>query len=278
VLGGVQQGIDTGGVGHPDSCPADRMNKRMNKKEAIFMARHQFTGITGLPLPRRAVRVLDRGIFAHALVSTEHQHLAQRYVVRGLESRRLRRGDVGRYVTFADEEGQPLEYLHLVEAIGVNGLHAVVLSPALVRADMLRKGRTYELLITRHALSSAENGHRPQSETKVLFPGIHGRVELDLCGKDKVQAGSVVPTFYSLAGEPTAIPEKFLGVLRAATKGVNCIGFVEDNQSPEDEFQRSVGISPPWQSHRQGRSGKGAPVSSPRWRARPGAFRLSVAK
>jgi hypothetical protein len=133
-------------------------------------------------------------------------------------------GDVGRYVTFADEEGQPLEYLHPVEAIGVNGLHAVVISPGLVRTDMLRKGRTYELLITRHSLNSVENSHRPQSATEVLFRGIHGRVELDLCGKDKAQAGSVVPTFYSLAGEPIAIPDKFLTVVRAATKGVNCIG------------------------------------------------------
>jgi hypothetical protein len=186
--------------------------------------RQQFTGIAGLPLPCRAVRVLkDRGIFAHALVGIEHQQLAQRYVVRGLESGGSI-GDVGRYVTFADEEGQPLEYLHLVEAIGVNGLHAVVISLALVRVDALRKGRTYELLITRHALNSAKNGRRPQLDTDVLFRGFHGRIELDLCGKDKAQAGSVVPTFYSLAGEPTAIPDKFLGVLRAVTKGVNCIG------------------------------------------------------
>lgn len=187
------------------------------------MTRQQFTGIAGLPLPRRAVRMLrDRGIFAHALVSIEHQLLAQRYVVRGLESGGSV-GDVGHYVTFADEEGRPLEYLYPVEAIGVNGLHAVVISPAFVRVDMLRKGRTYELLITWHSLSSSENGHRPQSKIEVLFRGIHGRVELDLCGKDKAQAGSVVPTFYSLAGEPTAVPNKFLGVLRAATKGVNCI-------------------------------------------------------
>ena len=166
------------------------------------MTRQQFTGIAGLPLPRRAVRVLkDRGIFAHALVSIEHQQLAQRYVLRGLESGGCV-GDVGRYVTFADEEGQPLEYLHPVEAIGVNGLHAVVISPALVRADMLRKGRTYELLITRHSLSSAENGHRPQSEAVVLFRGIHGRVDLDLCEKDKAQAGSIVPTFFRWRANP----------------------------------------------------------------------------
>ena len=97
----------------------------------------------------------DRGIFAHSLVSIEHQQLAQRYVVRGLESGGSA-GDVGRYVSFAGDEGEPLEYLHPVEAIGVNGLHAVVISPAVVRVDMLRKGQTYELLITRHWLSSAQ--------------------------------------------------------------------------------------------------------------------------
>ncbi len=165
----------------------------------------------------------DRGIYAHSVVSVEHQQLAQRYVLRGLESGGSA-GDVGRYVTFANEDGQPLEYLHPVEAIGVNGLHAVVISAAFVRVDMLRKGRTYELLITRHTLSSVTDGRRPQLETGILFRGIHGRVELDLSGKDKAQAGKVVPTFYSLAGEVIAIPEKFLPLIRATTKGVNCIG------------------------------------------------------
>ena len=51
------------------------------------MARQKFTGTGGLPLPRRAVRMLkDRGIYAHSLLSVEHQQLAQRYVIRGLES------------------------------------------------------------------------------------------------------------------------------------------------------------------------------------------------
>jgi hypothetical protein len=163
----------------------------------------------------------DRGINAHSLVSVEHQQLAQRYVMRGLESGGCA-GDVGRYVTFAGEHGLPLEYLHPVEAIGVNGLHAVVISAALVRVDMLRKGRTYELLITRHALSAVIHSEKPQLETEILFRGIHGRVELDLTGKDKAQAGDVVPTFYSLAGEVIAIPDKFLPLVRATTKGVNC--------------------------------------------------------
>jgi hypothetical protein len=188
------------------------------------MAKEKFTGTVGLPLARRAVRTLrDRGIYAHSLVSVEHQQLARRYVVRGLESGGSV-GDVGRYVTFADEDGQPLEYLHPVEAIGVNGLHAVVISTAILRADMLRKGRTYELLITRHSLNSVTDGQRPQLESEILFRGVHGRLELDLSGKDKAQAGNVVPTFYSLAGEAIAIAEKFLALVRATTKGVNCSG------------------------------------------------------
>lgn len=187
------------------------------------MSGQKFTGIAGLPLSRRAVRVLkDRGIFAHSLVSIEHQQLAQRYVVRGLESGGAA-GDVGRYVSFAGDEGEPLEFLHPVEAIGVNGLHAVVISPAVIRVDMLRKGQTYELLITKHS-SSTENGRRPQLETQVLFRGIHGRLELDLSGRDKSQSGNVVPTFYSLAGEVIAIPAKFVAVIRATTKAVNCVG------------------------------------------------------
>jgi len=186
------------------------------------MAGQKFTGASGIALPRRAVRILkERGIFAHPIVSVEHQQVAQRYVLRGLESGGSV-ADVGRYVTFADEEGRPLEHLHPVEAIGLNGLHAVVISKALVRLDILRKGATYETLLTRHWLRTVENGHRPTMETEILFRGIHGRLELDLRGKDKAQAGRVVPTFYSLAGEPVTIPEKFLSVLRAATKAVNC--------------------------------------------------------
>lgn len=188
------------------------------------MKQNQFTGGTGLRLSRQALRVLkDRGIFAHSPVSLEHQHLANRYVVRGLESGGAV-GDVGRYVTFAGENGQPIEYLHPVEAIGVNGVHAVVLAPAMVRIDMLRKGRTYELLITQHGPSKVENSQRPQLETKILFRGIHGRLELELSGKEKSQAGAVMPTFYSLAGEEIAIPKQFRQVVRSITKAVNCIG------------------------------------------------------
>ena len=105
------------------------------------MKQKRFSDALGLRLTRQALRVLkERGIFAHSPVSLEHQHLAKRYVVRGLESGGAA-GELGRYVTFTQEDGQPVEWLHPVEAIGVNGLHAVVVAPVLVRVEMLRKGQ-----------------------------------------------------------------------------------------------------------------------------------------
>ena len=188
------------------------------------MKRNRFTDGIGLRLSRQALRVLrERGIFAQSSVSLQHQQLANRYVVRGVESGGAA-GDIGRYVTFAQEDGRPIEYLHPVEAIGVNGVHSVVVAPVLVRLDMLRKGRTYELLITRHAAGQADNGRRPPLETTVLFRGVHGRLELDLSGRDKAQAGAVLPTFYSLSGEEIAIPEQFRPAVCASVKAAQCSG------------------------------------------------------
>jgi hypothetical protein len=180
----------------------------------------------GFRLSRQELRVLkERGIFAHSPVSLEHQHLAKRYVVRGLESGGAV-GDLGRYVTFTTEDGQPIEWLHPVEAIGVHGLHAVVVAPVLVRIEMLRKGRTYELLITQHRPGPTIDGKRPPLETRLLFRGIHGRLDLDLSGKDKDQAGRVLPTFYSRAGEEVGIPKRFRQAVRAITGAVHCNGCV----------------------------------------------------
>ena len=155
----------------------------------------------GLRLSRQALGVLkERGIFVQSAVSLERQHLAKRYVVRGLESGGAV-GDLGRYVTFARPDGRPVECLYPVEAIGVNGLHAVVVAAVLVRIEMLRKGRTYELLVTQHGPSDPLDEKNPSLETKVLFRGIHGRLELDLAEKDKSQASAVAPTLLPGGGE-----------------------------------------------------------------------------
>src|ERR1019366_7984406 len=137
------------------------------------MKQKRFSDVLGLRLTRQALRVLkERGILAHSPVSLEHQHLAKCYVVRGLESGGAA-GELGRYVTFAREDGRPIECLHTVEAIGVNGLHAVVVAPILVRIEMLRKGRTYELLITQHRPGATNDEKRPPLETRLLCRGIH---------------------------------------------------------------------------------------------------------
>ncbi len=210
------------------------------------MKQKRFSDALGLRLTRQALRVLEeRGIFAHSPVSLEHQHLAKRYVVRGLESGGAA-GELGRYVTFTQEDGQPIEWLHPVEAIGVNGLHAVVVAPVLVRVEMLRKGRTYELLITQHCPSATNDGKRPPLETRLLFRGIHGRLDLDFPGKDK--AGTVLPTFYSRAGEEVGIPKRFRQAVRAITGAVHCDGcshchYVRPPQKKEDQSCAEVRVT-----------------------------------
>jgi hypothetical protein len=200
----------------------------------------------GLRLSRQALRLLrERGIFAQSAVSLEHQHLAKRYVMRGLESGGAV-GDLGRYVTFAQPDGRPVGYLHPVDAIGVNGLHAVVVAPVLVRIEMLRKGRTYELLITRHQPRDAIDGKRPALETKVLFRGVHGRLELDLWGTERQRAGRLLPQFYSLGGEEVAIPERFREAIQAVTKAVNCVGCFHCHfaGAPKKEDEGRTGVVP----------------------------------
>jgi hypothetical protein len=170
------------------------------------------------------LRILrERGIYAHSSVTVEHQHLAARYVIRGLESGGAA-ADIGHYVTFALDNGEPAEYLHPVESIGVNGPHSVVLGPSLVRVEMLRKANTYEMSITQHRTKVANDPRARSIESKTLFRGIHGRLELDLGGPDRRQAGRVLPTFYTLAGETIGIPKRFRAAVRAATQAVNCTG------------------------------------------------------
>lgn len=184
-----------------------------------------FLARRGLTLSRRVLRRLNEGgIFAQSQVSLEHQHLAKRYVVRGIESGGAVK-DLGRYVTFCGPEGEPLPYLHPIDAIGVNGVHAVVVAPVLVRIELFRAGRTCQLLITMHAPGKVENGRRPPLENRVLFRGVNGLVDLELlrAGRD-LASRSVMPEFWSRAGEVLGIPAAFAAAIGAATKGANCVG------------------------------------------------------
>jgi len=208
----------------------------------------------GLRLSRGALRVLrDRGIFAQSSVSLEHQHLAKRYVARGLESGGAA-GDVGHYVTFAREDGRPAEYFCPVETIGVNGPHAVVLAPVLVRIEMLRKASTYELLITQHRPSQFSNGTRPLLEAKILFRGVHGRLELDLSEKDKARAGTVLPAFCSRGGDAVGIPRRFRPAVRAVTAAVNCAGCSHCHYTTVQQEEEEQELDAPVESANSGKS------------------------
>ncbi len=178
----------------------------------------------GLRLPRNTLRCLDRvGIFAQSHVSLEHQHLAQRYVVRGIESGGAIK-ELGRYVTFCGPDGESLAHLHPIDAIGVNGLHAVVVAPVLVRVELLRSGRTCQLLITRHEPGTAESGRRPSLKNSVLFRGVNGFLDSSRTEKSGHAVSSTLPQFWTRGGEKQQIPPQFVAGVLAATKGATCVG------------------------------------------------------
>src|SRR5260370_12099365 len=184
-----------------------------------------FLARRGLTLSRRVLRRLNEvGIIAQSQVSLEHQHRAKCYVVRGIESGGAVK-DLGRYVTFCGPDGEPLPYLHPIDAIGVNGVHAVVVAPVLVRIELFRAGRTCQLLITKHEPGKVENSRRPPLENGVLFRVLNGLVDLELLRTGNNLAGpSGMPEFWSRGGEVLGIPAVFAAAVGSATKGANCVG------------------------------------------------------
>lgn len=196
----------------------------MNSEQGTAMETRQERIRRGLILPRSIVRRLDDvGIHTRADVSLEHQHLAKRYVIRGVESGGAI-AETGRYVTFAGVSGEQLAYLQPLDGLGVNGLHAIVVAPVVVRIDLFRAGRTCQLLITKHELESIEGGRRPFLRNTLLFRGVDGLLDIELWGKARDLAGSATPQFWSRGGEVVEIPEAFRPAVRAATHGASCVG------------------------------------------------------
>jgi hypothetical protein len=180
--------------------------------------------IRGLRLPPVSVKRLQEiGIFARPEVSLEYQNVARRYVVRGVESGGAV-SELGRYVTFAGENGEPLTWLQPIDSLAVNGVHALIVAPVVTRIEMFRTGRTYELSVTRHRPSRTENGNRPKLIAEEVFRGTNGYLGLELWGKDKALSGSVMPQFFSRSGEEIEVPAEFVPATLALTAAVNCLG------------------------------------------------------
>jgi hypothetical protein len=186
--------------------------------------RQEFLARRGLTLSRQVLKRLNSvGILARSSVSLERQHLAERYVLRGIESGGAVKG-LGRYVTFCGPDGGALPYLHPIDAIAVNGVHAVVVAPVLVRVELFRNGRTGQLLITHHQPGKSENGRRPAIESSLLFRGVNGFMGLKLPDNESDASGSPLPRFWSRSGEELMIPPAFGAAVAAVARGANCIG------------------------------------------------------
>ena len=177
----------------------------------------------GMRLPQVVLkRLRDAGIYSQPTVSIEHQNRANRYVLRGVESG----GAVtvlGFYTSFIGERGEPLWWLQRVDSIGTNGVHAIVVAPVFLRLQMLRIERTYDLLITRHALSASANGRKPRLDSSILFYGRRGGLEMELWGKDERFRGTVCPAFYTRSGEVLALPHILQAAVARMTVAVCCL-------------------------------------------------------
>ena len=189
-----------------------------HSSEAEILARQ------GLRLPGIVLNSLrSAGIYCQPTVSIEHQRLARRYVLRGVESGGAV-SDLGAYTSFVDEHGVATAWLQRVDSIAVNGVHAIVVAPVLIRLEMVRIERTYDLLITRHSLTEAKNGMRPRLESSILFYGRRGGLELELWGKDAAFCGAVCPAFYTRSGEDVTLPVGFERATIQMTTAVCCLG------------------------------------------------------
>ena len=178
----------------------------------------------GLRLPAITLKHLrSAGIYCQPTVSIEHQHLAKMYVLRGVESGGAV-ADLGAYSSFVAEDGSALRWLQRVDSIGVNGVHAVVVAPVLVRMEMIRIERTYDLLITRHQLTSSDADRRPRLESSILFYGRRGSLEMRLWREDMEFRGAISPVFYSRSGEILEVSPQFRWALATITAGVCCVG------------------------------------------------------
>ena len=173
---------------------------------------------------RRIERRLQAvGVLCQPEVSLQYQTLAKRSVLRGVESGGAVK-EIGRYVTFCDERGERIPWLQPIDSVGVNGRHAVVIAPALMSVEVFRVRNTYDVLIVKYDVLQTTEGQRGRIEARALFRGRQGHLPLDLTGNEKAMAGQIVPEFFNKAGERVEIPPEFVGVLKAAVRGANCVG------------------------------------------------------
>ena len=167
--------------------------------------------------------VRSAGIYCQPTLSIEHQHAAKRWVLRGVESGGAT-PELGVYASFVSADGSALSWLQRVDSVGVNGVHAIAVAPILLRLEMVRIGRTYDLFITRHSLAHLDGNRRPRLDSSIVFNGRRGTLEMEPWGKDAGFRGAVCPVFYSRAGEILAVPAELGWAVASVTTGACCVG------------------------------------------------------
>ncbi len=188
-------------------------------RDSELFARH------GLALPEATMNALKkRGIYCETAFTLEYQRHASRYILRGTESGGAV-ADMGRYVAYFSQEGSALPWLQPIDSLGVNGRHAVVLAPELIRMDMLRVGRTYELAVTAHHLVTLPGSSRPRIGSTMLFRGKQGTLSMELWKADHAELrGQLSPAFYTASGDMRTIPPPLEHGIRTLTGAVCCVG------------------------------------------------------
>jgi hypothetical protein len=187
-------------------------------------AQREILARQGLRLPAITLKHLrSAGIYCQPTISIEHQRLTGKWVLRGIESGGAI-ADLGAYTSFVGSDGRSLSWLQKVDSIGVNAVHAVAIAPIMLRLEMIRIGKTYDLFITRHSLTNSDTNRRPRLESSVLFYGRRGTLEMELWGKDAGFGGAVCPVFYSRGGEVFNIPPEFGWATARLTMAVCCVG------------------------------------------------------
>ena len=196
----------------------------MSRATAIRLSQAEVLALRGLRLRAAALkRLRQSGIYCEPAISIEHQHLAGRYVIRGVESGGAVQ-QIGAYVGYVGLDGESVSWLQEIESVGRNGMHAVVVAPEVARVQMFRFQQTCDLLITEHRLIPVEGKHRPSLHNRILFHGVHGTLAMELWGKESPSGRVAAPVFHDRSGESLLVPQSFQEAVRRLTLATSCLG------------------------------------------------------
>ena len=180
----------------------------------------EFLGRLGLRLPAITLKHLQSGgILCQPAVSVDSRQETKSSVLRAVASGGAI-AELGAYCDFVDAAGNALTRSERMDRLGVNGLHAILIAPVLIRLEMVRNRLTYDLLITRHALTNEPQNQRPQLESSTLFHGCSSAMPVS---NDAEQPGKMCPPLYSHSREAFGAPAQFRDSVQRLVAAAWCI-------------------------------------------------------